>query len=54
MWQRKGRTQLLEGGMKRNWKKIWSNDDFRLPVIVLLSSFSFGIEESVFEIERLK
>lgn len=39
-------------GMKRDWKKIWSRDDFRLLIIVLLPSFSFGMEGSVLEIER--
>lgn len=52
--QRQGRTQLLEGGMKRNWKKIWSDDDFGLPISVLLPSFSFGMEGSILEMERPK
>lgn len=39
-------------GMKKDWKKIWSRDDFRLLIIVLLPSFSFGMGGSVLEIER--
>lgn len=40
--------------MEKNWKKIGSKDDFALPVIVLLPSFSFGMEGSILETERPK
>lgn len=36
---------------RENWKKIWTNEDFRLPIIALLPSFSFVMEGSVLEIE---
>lgn len=32
-------------GIKRDWKKIWSRDDFRLLIIVLLPSFSLAWKE---------
>lgn len=34
-------------------RSVWSNDDFGLPMIVLLPS-SFGMEESILEMERPK
>lgn len=44
----------LGRNMKRNWKKIGGGDEFGLPIIVLLPSFSFGMEGRVLEIEEPK
>lgn len=42
---RRSQDSALGRWLAKYWRKIWTNDDFRLPIIALLPFFSLGMEQ---------